>query len=494
MAGGRLSKNRFNFSFNILLALCFAVVLLFFFFTYDQAGTSSVDNNHYADIVICFAFVFCGVAWLFLKKLNLFNSKTLVALIMICGFALRLSYAIRYGYNQHQHDVESLQSFGHLSYINTLAFDGALPQINDWQFSHPPLHHFLAALVVRFSDALGFSLNRAFENVQLLTVFYSSITMLVGVKILERCNIKGNALLFCSLLLSFHPTFTILAGSINNDILTILLSMCAVYCLIIWYQGPSVKLAVICGLFCGLAMMTKVSAALIAVVIAISVIIKKASSKQFGFKCFWVQTAMFLLVFLPLGLWHPIRNYILFDQPLGYVAPISTDSQLFIGDYSVFERLFSLFSNDGVGVYVNVWEEYNLPTYILRNSLFGEYSFGNYGVALFAIIANAVLILSTLISVVILIIKRYNGYSNIIPLTVLFFIQIAFFVYFNIKYPFGCSMDFRYIVPTLFSGIVFLGAVMNDEHSSSSVAIKCLSLTIKFAATVLCISSVVIML
>ena len=48
---------------------------------------------------------------------------------------------------------------------------------------------------------------------------------------------------------------------------------------------------------------------------------------------------LFLAVMLPLGLWHPIRNYILFAQPIGYVAPISVTSQLYIGGLSLFERI-----------------------------------------------------------------------------------------------------------------------------------------------------------
>ena len=65
----------------------------------------------------------------------------------------------------NQHDVESLQSSGHLSYIYTI-FNGALPQTNDWQFSHPPLHHIISALFVKLSTLANFSLGRAFENIQ----------------------------------------------------------------------------------------------------------------------------------------------------------------------------------------------------------------------------------------------------------------------------------------------------------------------------------------
>jgi hypothetical protein len=63
---------------------------------------------------------------------------------------------------------------------------------------------------------------------------------------------------------------------------------------------------------------------------------------------------------LPLGLWYQIRNMILFDQPLGYVSPISTSNPLYIGDISILKRIILPFSLKPVGVFVDVWEEHNL--------------------------------------------------------------------------------------------------------------------------------------
>ena len=496
MGEGRLTSVKKSVFSNVfcLLPVAFLLTLLAFFLFYDQSAHRFEENCTTAEQLTGIALICSAVTGFLLYKKDKLNTKAVIILLFVCGFALRLAYALRYGYNVHQHDVEDLNSSGHLSYIYSLAIGDSLPTSNDWQFSHPPLHHFLAALSVKLSYALGFANGRAFENIQYLTVFYSSLTMFAGYRLLKLCNIKGNSLILCVALLTFHPTFQILAGSINNDILMILLSMYAIVFLLKWYREPSLKYAVLCGLFCGLSMMTKVSAALIAVVAAVSVLFKFINDKQLRFGKMFLHSACFVVILLPLGLWHPIRNYILFEQPLGYVAPIPVTSGLYTGDVSIFDRLILPFSKDAFGVYVDVWSEYNVWYYTFRNSLFGEYNFGNLGLASLLTIANILLIIASLVSMLYLLTKRNQHRTILLPIFVLYFVQLAFFIYFNIKYPFGCTMDFRYIVPLLFCGVAFLGATSEELKQTESVTIKTVVCGAKFISVVFCILSVVVMI
>lgn len=476
-----------------LLPFAFLLILLAFFLFYDQSAHKFEENCTTAELVTGIALFSSGIVGVLLYKKDKLSTKAVVVLLFVCGFALRLAYALRYGYNVHQHDVESFDSSGHLSYIYSIATGNGLPATNDWQFSHPPLHHFIAALTVKLSQLFGFTNGHAFENIQYLTVLYSTLTMLVGYEMLKEFGVKGKNIVLGVMLLAFHPTFQVLAGSINNDILLVLLSMSAVLFLMKWYSAPSLKYAALCGTFCGLSMMTKVSAALIAVVVAVTVVVKFVVDKELKLSKTLLQTAVFLVLLLPLGLWHPIRNYILFEQPLGYVAPIPTTSALYTGDISIIDRLVLPFSKEGFGVYVNVWEEYNVWFYTLRNSLFGEYNFGNTGLAYLAVLSNLLVILSSLAALVYLIVKRKNQ-PNLLPVTVLYFVQLGFFIYFNIKYPFGCTMDFRYIVPLLFCGVLFLGGAAEQLCDSDNPISKWTVFGTKTAVTVLCITSTLVML
>ena len=491
----RNAQLKFNINIQHVLPVIFAFVLFVFFCCYDQSINKFVENGAVAEFLIGATLIGSAIsAYSFYKK-GCLNTENVVTLLIICGFVLRLGYAIQYNYNLNQHDVESLNSSGHLSYIYGFATGEGLPQTNDWQFCHPPLHHFIAGLSVKLSHALGFTNIHAFENIQYITVFYSTMTIFAGESILRLCNVKGRFLCIGVGILAFHPSLFILAGSINNDILMIMLSMYAIVFLLKWCRKHTFLNASLSGLFCGLAMMTKVSAALIAVVAAITVFVVFILEKNKNVGLFILQAVCFIVVLLPLGLWHPIRNYLLFEQPLGYVAPIPVTNPLYTGDYSVFERFFTLSSVVETEIYVDVWNEYNVWRYLLRNSLFGEYNFGNNGIAFWTVFANIVLIAISTVSMWFLIFKKdsYIENNTRMSLFILYFIQLGFFIYFNIKYPFGCTMDFRYIVPLLFCGVTFIGSFLSTIPKDG-IVYKIFYPTTLISTAVLSLGSVSILL
>lgn len=469
------SKDNCSLAAPAVLLPVFCVILIGLGLGFDQFACSKETLTVIADSVILSVGVACAGFGLYRSYKGDLNEAWLMALIVTMGFALRLAYVLEYGIYEHQHDVESLKSSGHLSYIYRLSQGSGLPDSNDWQFSHPPLHHILAAGVVWLSKAVGFSDNAAFENIQLLTCLYSVLMLFVSIAIFKECGLKGRALVFSSAVVAFHPSFFIFAGSINNDCLSFLLSLLAIYFLIKWCRKRTLLNAALIGLFLGLGMMTKFSVALIAAVVAITVIVKFIVGKGKNIGSYLAQTGVFLAVMLPLGLWFQIRNMVLFDQPLGYVAPISTDNPLYIGEISLVKRLLLPFSTEPVGVFADVWEEHNLWTYLLRNSLFGEYSFGNAVVALFTVICNLALIIIATASLV-MSFKRKNRIKNSATfiLGLLWAVQMIFFIYFNISYPFRCTMDFRYISLTAICGAAFIGFFL-QKHSENGSKLKPLS-------------------
>ncbi len=471
-----------------ILPFAFGVILAFVFALYDQ---TTMNNQATAEVLTFTIFVIAGIIGLFLYKTQRLSIDNLIFLVMLCGFALRLSYALKIGYMQNQHDVESLNSSGHLSYIYYIFENLSLPDSNTWQFSHPPLHHFVSAAAVWLGRTCGFTIKRCFENIQFLTVLYSSVSMIIGVKICREFGIKEMALVLSSFILAFFPGMFILAGSINNDMLVIMLTLVALLFLIKWYKLPSLKCALLCGLFSGLAMMTKVSAALFAVAAAVTVIVKFIIGKELKLSKFILHIVCFLVLFLPLGLWHPIRNYILFEQPLGYVAPLPVTSSLYTGDVSILKRIILPFSADIADVYVDVWNEYNVWGYILRNSLFGEYSFGATGVAVFAVLANFVLILLSIAVAVVIFTKKHLIF-RFLPITSFYIIQLLFFVYFNLKYPFGCTMDFRYIVPLFFIGVVFFAFGVQKASTKESFLASAYRYFSYISTATLMLSSIII--
>ena len=129
--------------------------------------------------------------------------------------------------------------------------------------------------------------------------------------------------------------------------------------------------------------------------------------------------------------------------------------------------------------------------YLLRNSLFGEYNFGNPGIAFFAVLANLILIILSLISCVYLL-SKCKSIKEILPIFPFYVIQLVFFIYFNLSYPFGCSMDFRYIVPLFFIGVVFIGKMFTVLRQNDAVLPNIYKYSAVVSTGILVFSSVVI--
>lgn len=477
------NKKSLNFyMFATLLPFTVSLLVLLFLLL-DQSVLTEKTRSVLADTVSVSACIFAAAILYLRHKHGDLNWNFAVILLIAVGICFRLSYVIDYGYYEHQHDVESLNTSGHLSYIYNLAEGKGLPQSNDWQFSHPPLYHLFAAAVVKLSFALGFTFDRAFENVQLLTLLFSTLTLLVAVSLFSELKLNGTALAAATAVAAFHPTFFILSGSINNDCLALLLSLCALLFTVKWWNSPTWLNSVLIGLLIGLGMMAKFSVVMFIPITAIVVIVKLIFDKKYSFGKFLAQTGLFLVAALPTGLWYQIRNLIRFNQPIGYVAPLSETSALYTGGVSFAERLLLPFSTKLVGVYVNVWEEYNLFTYALRNSMFGEYTIGNMVFAFFLVLFNFFAVVLTVVSAVRLL-KKGRGLFSSADWVVLaaLVVQLAFFVYFNARYPFGCTMDYRYISVTAVCSAMFLGNNLSGGPNNRGVASRVISIS-----TVICV-------
>lgn len=174
--------------------------------------------------------------------------KQIVLLIIALGVIIRGMYIVYTPISQRQHDVYSIQDQGHLGYIYTIFETGKLPETNDIQFYHPPLHHFISAQWLRIGDFLNIDIERNIEGVQVLTAIYSSLIILVVWQILKHIKIKDIYKILIIAIISFHPTFIIFAGLINNDILMTLLTFVIILYLLRWHEEANLKNTIILAL------------------------------------------------------------------------------------------------------------------------------------------------------------------------------------------------------------------------------------------------------
>ena len=118
------------------------------------------------------------------------------------------------------------------------------------------------------------------------------------------------------------------------------------------------------------------------------------------------------------------------------------------------------------GLWGNTFENYNVPNFLIKSALFGEYTFaGVDGIAILSLIFNYLFVYMSLVLMVIYFIysKKEHFEVKIIAGT-LIISQLIAQLYFNIKMPYGCTMDFRYIVPIII-GFMILDVLAIDKFS-----------------------------
>ncbi len=434
--------------------------------------------------LVLVAFVCCAL-W-YSGKLTV---SSFIFLLFVAGFIIRLNYVLYTPLTLtsriRQHDVYEFGSGkGHSGYIEYFYENGFSLKDADpttiAQFYHPPLHHFLAAMWMRLLTAFGMSYERAVSSIQFLTLFYSACCMFVSERVLRKLNLKKAGLVLGTAIIAFHPIFIMLGGSINNDMLSVLFIFLAVYTTICWYQKPTLRNIIPIALSIGLGMMTKISVALVAIPVAFIFIVKFFSTRKEKL-AYFKQYVIFGIICVPLGLWYGIRNYVKYDVSFTYVPRLSDTSDQYLGDYSVFERLFSMKDNPFENVFLNRistgsnFYEYNPFVAIIKTSLFGEYDFSDTVESItpycrILLIINIVLILLSLFATVLYIIKRNNSLDRNMKIFFggYYVIMVVQFVIFCFNYPHNCSMDFRYIVPTLLIGSLFLGIMLDDFQELKS--------------------------
>ncbi len=436
--------------------------------------------------------VLVGIALVLCINGQLTQKRGLI-LLLTAGFLLRLCYVLYTTAATRQHDVWHFgsgdflffQSQRHAEYIEYIAANLKLPHVDPTtvglsQLYHPPLHHLLAGLWLRLNTALGMEYTVAVENIQLLTLFYSSSVMVITYRILRLLKCKGFALFIPLSLVVFHPTFILMAGSVNNDLLSIALAIYALYATLRWAKNPTVKTIIPIALGIGGAMMAKLSGGMVAPAVALVFLWKwwEAIGQKDGSgkKMFW-QFVIFGMICVPLGLWWQVKNMVAFGVPLTYVPALSENSGQFVGDYSPMQRLWELPQTSLKNIFV-VWQnqgvhadynEYNMLLALLKSSVFGEFTLFDSaspmgvqqaGVTVSKILfyANTALIGCSLCSGAFLFTKKEHRHAPAFWLfLVVWGVLLISYIRFCFGYPQTCTQNFRYAVPTLISGCVWLG-------------------------------------
>ena len=400
--------------------------------------------------------------------LTIYNRKKkkryqiIISCILVMGIIMRIGYMLYTPYTVRGHDV--LESCGHADYIIEL-MSGHLPLTNDYQFYHPPLFHALAAgMALLFGKLTGIKETPVLlEAGKLISCWASIVTLGIARELCREIKLGEEGTIIAMSLMAFLPEHYLLAGRLNNDSLSTMFLAGVLLFTLRWIRTRSfIDLSILA--FCyGLGIMTKVSVGSLAVVTGIVMLYVLYLNIRNGTGIICLQQyAVFALIAFPLGLWYPIRNLILFKQPFTYVYPIRLESPVYVGNYSLAARFFPSLDNY---IYADPHRDYNVWPYIVRTSVFGEFT---YSVPLWIpqvlLVCAGFLALVSLFAIVRVVVctPLYNVRMNILArkdqlLVACWGVTLIFYIWFNIQYPFGCTMDFRYLVPTAIIGSLLIG-------------------------------------
>ena len=246
------------------------------------------------------------------------------------------------------------------------------------------------------------------------------------------------------------------------------------------------------GLFAGLAMFAKLSGALIILpaIVAFAFVLIQSIIKKEKFAYILIQGAIIGAIMSPLGLWFHIYAKIKFNQPFGFVFS-NLNPDLYVGNYSFYARFINIFDlNDMFSkIWGNTFINYNLPNFLIKSALFGEYSFlFSDQLAVISLVLNYVFVYISLILMIVYFIYSKKEHLEIkIIGGVLIITQLFAQLYFNIKMPYGCTMDFRYIVPIIL-GFMILSTLAFDKFNKEKGWIKYFSTTVMIVGICLSIS------
>lgn len=469
-----------NFLTKYRTAVMIAVIFLMTVFLQANVSLASLSHESKTTLYVILLMAFLALAF-FMAKSGRLTTDDLIFLLITGGILLRSYYVVCTGVTDRQHDEgyfsglsDDLINPGHLGYIEYLCKFGHLPDFSPYKlfsYYHPPVHHILACLFIDLQMLFGAGDRLAFENIQALTLLYSSLCLTVGYGILKKVRCTDTCMVLAMALLTFHPGMVYMSASVNNDMLATLFTFVCFYFALCWLKDKSLKHLILIALSLGFGMITKLNVAVMAFPLAAVFLMHFIRECKEG--RMWKsirEFALFGVLTAGIGLSYVIRNLLFYDTNPG-VPVLTESSEQYIGKFSYWQ-IFGLPSSPDLDYpfhTINGNTNCNIWQILFRTSLFDEI---RPELSDFLLIScRLALILSVLLGIALFFITILMAIREIrkgdrelgIFLLVGYVLVVLTFIAFIIKYPYTCSANFRYVIV----GLLFttIGLVQFSDRS-----------------------------
>ena len=476
----------------LLVALCVAVL--------QGNYATSIAHGGFVQLQLALLFL-TGFVSLFLIANQKFrgelDTQKAILWTVWLGMLIRAGYVLFYDIYTLQNDAGTYTGFntdninnGHIGYIEYIYKFFHLPDMDPYDhfgYYHPPLHHTIEAVWMTIQRMLGVPEELAFQNLQVPTLIYSGLCIVVMLHILEESGVREELLSFGMCLFAFHPKLLVLGGSVNNDILALLLLLVTIWRVLVWIEDKTFLNIILIALALGFGMISKLNTAICAFSIALVYLIYLIQVIKEGNKVdirnTFLQYVVFGVICIPIGLSYIVRNIVLFGEKPGIPSPalIPNESVMYTGPYSVWSII-------GIPSIADLHVEFpfhvlsaasihNTWVILFQTGLFSESYPVEIGRGLLAvcqiayvasIVAGVLLTIAFIASYAAKLINELKEKEDGLRTTFLLFTYVFMLISFCLyvfKYPYTCSSDFRYMTASLVFTALGLVAVCDNKKN-----------------------------
>ena len=453
--------------------------------------------------------IFIGVVTLVLRLLaKRLKGRDFARILVLSGCVGLLLFGFTNSLNEYgwHHDAGKLSGGNHWSIIYDIYSTGKIPPVAlNNQYYQPKVYHAIIAVWMKIvapmipnGEALAnnglpaysdytVAAYQAFESSRILMAYLGIAALIVVPRIFSYLNLKGKALAIATGIVVLMPQTWEIHFYMNNDGMSFAFGMIAFYAAVRYFRKQGYVTIIFIAVALGLSMAIKLNGGFLALPIAAMFLfvllekIKSFKTKEEASKKalihFIIQIAVFACIVFPLGLFVPIKNFIVYQEPIGYVMDLGTSGGMYIDPefYNPFQRYFPYLSGDYFfsifnhrwrgkqgGQYVNVYGviDFNCWAAYNKTLLFGEkdlltkmhnVSLGFAGLSYFLVILLFFGMAYGWIPLLIkgIVSKTYKNKEAWQVACVVAILGLTYaidYIWFCYRYPVGCTQNSRYVL------------------------------------------------
>lgn len=419
------------------------------------------------------AIIFVIAAFKCIKKQA--DAATIAKYLIFAGIVIRIGYMIYTGCETRAHDMWEFEaaSGGQAGYILKLMQEKALPDSIIRQFYQQPLYYVVAACVSGIINLISGNSDVWYtvDAAKTVSCIASCYQLLITYQICKKCDLNKGGMLVAMSATASWPIFYFAGGRVAIDSFVAMLATIIIYRIILWNENSNIKNAV--GMIIAIIAGMLAKTGLIAMVMLVEVLfilkmLESKNDKNINIMPYVIENIVLLVSSATIGMWYRIRWNIKFDMSLTYTVDLGKDSSLYLGKNSLFERFILIdIPNMVKNVFANVADDVNLPIYMLKTSLFGEFKHSIFGIVPVGLLLFGFILMIAAVIAVIWQITFNKNNKNMQVVAIGSVIYYISFVIYNIKSPYGCNMDFRQVIALAAFMAIILGAMYEKIQNNT---------------------------